>query len=82
MGDNKADAELAKLKAEVELIEAQTRKLKAENDQQLQIEIRKSMAETEKIRQETRWYPIVALSVTIAAAIAALGVIVLKLIHG
>jgi multidrug resistance efflux pump len=75
-------AELAKLKAETELLEAQNRKARAETDAKLQVEISKMIAETAKISRETRWYPVVAASAVMAASVAALGVIVVKLIHG
>jgi hypothetical protein len=74
-------AKLAKLKAETELIEAQTRKTRAENDHRLQIEIQKSIAETDKIRAETRWYPLVAVSAIVTGALAVVVAVIFKLIR-
>ena len=58
-------ADVAKIKAETELLEAQNRKSRAELDAKLQIEVARVVAETTKISAETRrlnretfWYPL------------------------
>jgi hypothetical protein len=80
--DEERAAQLAKIRAETELIEAQNRKARAETEFKMRVEIEQMIAETKKTEREARWYPVVALSVVVAAAVAALGLIVLKLIHG
>jgi type IV secretory pathway component VirB8 len=87
--NDRSSAELAKLRAETELLEAQTRKARAEYDYRLQIEIGKMMAETDKIRaesakieRETRWVWLAAMSTIGAAILACVAVIAVKLIHG
>jgi hypothetical protein len=81
-------AELAKLQWETQLIEAQTKKARAEYDQKLQVEIAKMWADTDKARaertkieRETRWYFLAVFSTLGAAIVAALAVIAVKLIH-
>jgi len=75
-------AELDKLKSETRLIEAQTDKARAENNQKLQLEIAKMIAETEKIRSETRWYPLVVVGTFVAGVVTAVGALLFKLLHG
>jgi hypothetical protein len=82
-------AELDKVKWETELLEAQTRKTRAENDYKLQIEIGKMMAETDKIRaenakitQEARWYPWVAVGLAALGILATAAVAIFKVVHG
>ncbi len=74
-------AELAKLKAETELLEAQNRKARAETDAKLQVEIQKLIAETSKanaettkITRETKWFPLYVFSGAVAAAVAILAI--------
>jgi DNA-binding GntR family transcriptional regulator len=87
--DDKSAAELAKLNAETELIKAQTRKTRAQNDQKLQIELGKMMAESDKIRAEnakiqaeTRWYPWIAVGLAALGILATAAVGIFKVIHG
>jgi hypothetical protein len=79
--DTHLTAEIAKLRAETELLEAQTRKTRAENEQKLQVEIGKMLAETDKLRAETRWYWLIAVGTLGAAFLAALALIAVKLLH-
>ncbi len=79
--NERRQAEIEKLQWETQLIEAQTKKTRAETEQKLQIEIGKMVAETSKVNAETRWYGLIALSTLGAAIVAALTVIAVKLIH-
>jgi hypothetical protein len=70
-------AELAKLKAETELIEAQNRKTRAETDAKLQLEIAKMVAETTKLSAETNklsretfWFPVQVFAGALGGALA------------
>jgi len=72
--DEHHKAELAKLKAETELIEAQNRKTRAETEQKLAIEIAKIVAETGKLNRETFFYPFIAFTGVVAATFALLKV--------
>lgn len=67
-------AEIAKLKAETELIEAQNRKTRAETEQKLAIEVARIVAETGKLNRETFFYPFIAFTGVVAATFALLKV--------
>jgi hypothetical protein len=64
-------AELAKLKAETELLEAQNRKTRAELNAQMYLLMAQTGAETSKIIRESRWYPFVIGAGSIGVGIAA-----------
>lgn len=68
-------AELAKLKAETALIEAQNCKLRAESERRFQLEMLKLAA-------ETRWYPLAASGAVLAGFLAVIVAVVFKLIKG
>jgi cell division protein FtsB len=68
-------AELAKLKAETALIEAQNSKLRAESERRFQLEMLKLAA-------ETRWYPLAASGALIAGFLAVIVAVIFKLIRG
>ena len=64
------------------MIEAQTAKLRAENDKQFQIDLQKSLAETDRIRAETqklnresRWFPVGIIAAAIVAVAGIFGIV-------
>jgi uncharacterized protein (UPF0218 family) len=68
LGDDDApQTEHDKLRAEISKLIAETIKIGAE---------------TSKIQAETRWYPLVAVGAFVTAAVAAVGLLVFKLVHG
>jgi multidrug resistance efflux pump len=77
LDEERRQAELAKLRAEAELLEAQNRKARAETEFKMRAEIEQLIAETKKMDRESRWYPLIAVAAFVTSLFAAY-----KVFHG